>query len=90
MALNIKNIEVERLADEVARLTKETKTEAIRRALVERKARLKIRPAERSRMERLEILLRTRIWPQVPDDVRGTTLKKSEKEEILGFGSDGF
>ncbi|MGD0436304.1 MAG: type II toxin-antitoxin system VapB family antitoxin, partial [Bryobacteraceae bacterium] len=55
MALNIKNIEVERLADEVARLTKETKTEAIRRALVERKARLKIRPAERSRMERLEI-----------------------------------
>jgi len=38
----------------------------------------------------LEILLRKRIWPDAPDDVRGATLKKSEKEEILGFGSDGF
>ena len=35
MALNIKNAEVERLAAEVARLTGESKTEAIRRALDE-------------------------------------------------------
>ena len=56
----------------------------------ERKARLKIRPAERSRQERLEILLRTRIWPEVPDDVRGRTLAKEEVEEILGFGPDGY
>ena len=40
MALNIKNPEVERLATEVANLARETKTEAIRRALEERKARL--------------------------------------------------
>jgi len=33
MALNIKNPEVERLAADVARLTGESKTEAIRRAL---------------------------------------------------------
>jgi antitoxin VapB len=39
MALNIKNPEVERLATEVALLARETKTEAIRRALEERKAR---------------------------------------------------
>ena len=39
MALNIKNPEVERLATEVAQLARETKTEAIRRALEERKAR---------------------------------------------------
>ena len=37
MALNIKNTEVERLAAEVAELSQETKTEAIRRALEERK-----------------------------------------------------
>jgi Rv0623-like transcription factor len=37
MALNIKNPEVERLAQEVASLAKETKTEAIRRALMERR-----------------------------------------------------
>jgi hypothetical protein len=41
MALNLKNAEVERLAAEVARLTGESKTEAIRRALYERKQRLK-------------------------------------------------
>ena len=33
MALNLKNEEVERLATEVARMTGESKTEAIRRAL---------------------------------------------------------
>ena len=33
MALNLKNDEVERLATEVARLTGESKTEAIRQAL---------------------------------------------------------
>ena len=41
MALNLKNAEVERLAAEVARLTGESKTEAIRRALDERRQRLK-------------------------------------------------
>jgi len=90
MALNIKNTEVEALAAEVARLAKETKTEAIRRALLERKARLKIRPSDRSRRERLEILLRKHIWPMVPDDVRGKTITKEEEEQILGFGADGF
>jgi antitoxin VapB len=33
VAVNIKNAEVERLLDEVARLAGETKTEAVRRAL---------------------------------------------------------
>jgi hypothetical protein len=36
MALNIKNVEVERLAEEFARFAGETKTEAVRRALEER------------------------------------------------------
>ena len=37
MAVNIKNVEVERFAAEVAELTCETKAEAIRRTLEERK-----------------------------------------------------
>ena len=41
MALNIKNADVERLAEELARLTGESKTEAIRKALDERRRRLK-------------------------------------------------
>ena len=43
MALNIKNVDVERLAGEVANLAHETKTQAIKRALVERRARLQAR-----------------------------------------------
>src|ERR1700686_119913 len=56
MALNIKNPQVEKLAAEVARLAQETKTEAIRRALLERKARLQVRGGLGSRKERLETL----------------------------------
>ena len=40
MALNIKNASVETLALELSQLTGESKTEAIRRALEERKQRL--------------------------------------------------
>jgi hypothetical protein len=43
MALFIKNAEVERLSAQVADMAKESKTEAIRVALVERAARLKLR-----------------------------------------------
>ena len=40
MALNIKDPETERLASEVASMTGESKTRAIRKALEERKERL--------------------------------------------------
>src|SRR6266446_5355278 len=53
MALNLKNAEVERLAAEVARLTGESKTEAIRRALDERRRRLKGIDQRRARVVRL-------------------------------------
>jgi antitoxin VapB len=90
MALNIKNQEVEELATEVALLAKETKTEAIRRALLERKARLRLRASPLSRRVRLESLLRNRIWPEVPAEVRGTRLTMEEKEKILGYGPEGY
>ena len=89
MSLNIKNREVELLAAEVARMAKETKTEAIRRALLERKARLAIRPQSESRKKRLLNLLERRIWPGVPAGVLGRTITKAEEEEILGFGPEG-
>ena len=40
MALNLKSLKVERLAQEVANLTGSIKTEAIRQALLEKKQRL--------------------------------------------------
>jgi antitoxin VapB len=88
MALNLKNAEVERLAAEVARLTGESKTEAIRKALEERRRRLKaVAPAERR--QRLLRLLRGRIWPSVPKDQLGRRLSRAEEDAILGYGKDG-
>ena len=91
MALNIKNPEVERLAAEVATLAHETKTEAIRRALEDRKQRLAIRRVEVGSEERLLRFLRTRVWPSIPKELRGRPpISKQEKEAILGYGPEGF
>ncbi len=51
MGLNIKNAEVEQLASEVADLAHETKTEAIRRALLERRVRLQVHAGQRGAPE---------------------------------------
>lgn len=89
MALNIKNAEVEKLASEVAELAHETKTEAIRRALEDRKFRLRLHVVEENRADRAFSFLRTEIWPYLPPGVRGKTLTKEEEAEILGYSSDG-
>lgn len=62
MALNIKNTQVEELAAEIAELTGETKTEAIRRALEERKQRLSFQVARESRSEELRSFLEREVW----------------------------
>ena len=88
MALNLKNVEVERLADEVARLTGESKTEAIRRALAERHRRLTRRsPAERRK--RVIKFLETRVWASTPKDQLGRRLTRAEDDDILGYGPEG-
>lgn len=89
MALNIKNSEVERLAAEVAALCRETKTEAIRRALEDRCQRLRLRRNQAGRPERIEALLRHRIWPEIPPEVLGRGITKAEREAILGYGPEG-
>ena len=90
MALNIKNPEVERLATEVAQLAKETKTEAIRRALEERKARLKVGPSREERYRRTMEFLQQEVWPNILPEFRGKAITKQEREEILGIGPNGY
>jgi antitoxin VapB len=90
MALNIKNREVERLATEVARMARETKTEAIRRALQDRKIRLTSKAGPGDRVDRLKAFLEREVWPYVPANVKGKKMTKAEREEILGIGSDGY
>lgn len=87
MPLNIKNPEVEDLASELARLTGTTKTEAIRRSLLETRDRLRaVRPAA-NREENLRRFLEQRIWPNIPTDHRPWT--KDEEDEALGYGEFG-
>jgi antitoxin VapB len=88
MALNIKNGEVERLATEVARLTGESKTEAIRRALEERRTRLKSASAT-SRRGRVLRFLQKKVWPALPENQVGRRLSRAEEDEILGYGPGG-
>lgn len=89
MSLNIKNEEVVRLAGEVAKLAGESKTEAVRRALEERQARLTYQRTGESRAERLARFLETEAWPSLPEDCLGRRLDKQAEEEILGYGEHG-
>ena len=89
MALNIKNPEVERLADEIARTTGETKTEAIRKALLERKGRLASQAVPEDRRAKLLRFLEQDVWPKVPRSVLGRRLSKKARENILGYGTRG-
>lgn len=88
MALNIKNAEVERLAAEVARLTGESKTEAIRRALDERRRRLRNRSTD-NRRARLLSFLEKKVWPSLPKDQIGRRLSRADEDRILGYGPSG-
>jgi antitoxin VapB len=88
MALNLKNDEVERLAAEVARMTGESKTEAIRRALDERRRRLKGTASDHRRRRVLQFLEK-KVWPTLPAGELGRRLTQAEEDEILGIGPDG-
>jgi antitoxin VapB len=89
VALNIKNAEVEKLAQEVADLTGESKTEAVRRALEERKAKLAFRVASESKAARLRGFLEREVWPTVPQGEIGRVLSRAQEEAILGYGEAG-
>jgi len=62
MALNIKNVQVEELASEISELTGESKTEAIRRALEERRQRLSLQLSHDNRGEELRSFLEREVW----------------------------
>ena len=77
------------LASEVARLAHETKTEAIRQALTERKVRLQAGGGRLNRKESLLQFLERDVWPLVPPGELGWVLTREEEDDILGFGPDG-
>ena len=91
MALNIKDQETEKLAAEVAELTGDSKTGAVREALRQRRARLELeRGGKEKRRGDLLHFMETEIWPQIPEELRGKSMTKAEREEILGYGPEGY
>jgi antitoxin VapB len=81
MALNIKDPEVDRLADELAaRMGHRNKTQAIRDAL---RAQLSLLEAQYDeRVTALLDVMRTEIWPLLPAQ---PPITKAEREKILGL-----
>jgi antitoxin VapB len=89
MALNIKSPEVEALVEEVSALTGESKTEAVRRALAERRDRLALQAAHPKRGSSFLRYLEEEVWPKAPAGQLGRRLSRAEEDEILGYGSEG-
>jgi antitoxin VapB len=89
MALNIKDPETEQLAAEIAALTGESKTGAIRVALRERRQRLALQRPGRSRASELRRWLEREVWPSLPPEQRGHAPSREEQDELLGYGRLG-
>jgi antitoxin VapB len=86
MALNIKDAETERLAREVAAMTGDSKTGAIRTALRERRQRLELAgPAEGDRERALMAWLEGSVWCELPPGARGHAPTHEEQEALLGY-----
>ena len=88
MALNIKDPVAEKLAAEVAGMTGESKTRAIRVSLEERRARLAFGSPRRDRKAAIDEFLRA-FWATLPKGVLGKRISKKERERILGYGPHG-
>ncbi|MCE7939532.1 MAG: protein transcription factor [Chloroflexi bacterium CFX6] len=89
MALNIKNATVETLVAEVAAMTGESKTEVIRKAVLDRKARLTLNSPPEDRKASVMRFLEREVWPQIPAALLGKGIHKTEREAILGYGPEG-
>ena len=89
MAMNIKNEKVQRLAEELAHMTGESKTAAILRALEERRERVALGPSGKRRLAQALDFLEREIWPNIPRKLLGRRVTRRERERILGYGRGG-
>jgi antitoxin VapB len=89
MALTIKNPEVERLAEEVARLSGQNKTQAVRQALEEKRERLSMRVSPAARTVQRRRFLEREIWADIPDELLDKPHDDALDDEILGYGPHG-
>ncbi len=86
MAIHIKNPAVTRLAAELASLTGESRTEAIRKALEEKMARLLCRAARQARRAEMAQILGCEARGMLRAGKRKAVLKAEEVQELLAYG----
>jgi antitoxin VapB len=84
MALSLKDPETDRLAREVARMTGESLTEAVRKALSERLERERLRREQRARELVEELNEIARHCAALPD------LDSRSPDEIIGYDENGL
>ncbi|MEA2162399.1 MAG: antitoxin VapB [Thermoanaerobaculia bacterium] len=89
MAMSIKNPAVERLAEELAGMTGESKTATVLRALEERRERIVRGPSGKRQLAQVLDFLEKEIWPNIPKKQLGRGVTKRERERILGYGKGG-
>jgi antitoxin VapB len=89
MAMSIKDRDAERLAAEIAAITGESKTRAVRVSLQERRDRLSLHFAGGDRGDDLLRFLQEEIWPSIPSRLLGKGVSRRERERILGYGPKG-
>ena len=82
MALNIRNLETQRLAEALVKLTGETKTEAVTKALRDRLVRLKRERVSRSLAEELDRI--ATHCASLP------VLDRRTDDQILGYEDHGL
>ena len=89
MTLQVDNPNVDRLLDEITQITGESRTEAIRKALEERRYRLSDKARATPNEARLLAFLQDEVWPLIPSDHLGVRLSKEAEEAVLGYGENG-
>jgi antitoxin VapB len=87
--LNIKDPVTEELAREVATMTGESKTGAIRTALRERRDRLVLARSAVDRGRALRTWLEDEIWSSLPPASRGHAPSRAEQDALLGYDEPG-
>ncbi len=86
MAIHIKDPDVTRLAARLAALTGESRTGTIRRALLEKLARLSRTSVRRNRRAEVVRILGCRIPSMIRAGRRKTGLTPEEIQELLAYG----
>ncbi len=85
MALYIKDPAVTQLAAQLAAITGESKTEAIRIALEERATRISVASAQRNRRVEMARILGRRVPSMIRAGDRKSSLTLEEVQELLAY-----